>query len=163
MAVVRCWILFPLSGPLESFSRGGLISNLIFKNNYFLPCSLFVAARRLSLLAVSRGYSLVGVHRLLLLGNTGSRCLAAHSKWDFPGSGIEPMSPALAGGFLTHGPPGKPPIVDILTSRCLLGTSLAVPWLRFHTSTTEGTRVRPLIREVPHTTRQSQKLLKRCL
>ena len=28
--------------------------------------------------------------------------------WDLPGPGIEPMSPALAGGFLTTAPPGKP-------------------------------------------------------
>ena len=27
--------------------------------------------------------------------------------WDPPGPGIEPVSPALAGGFLTTGPPGK--------------------------------------------------------
>jgi len=27
--------------------------------------------------------------------------------WDLPGAGIEPMSPVLAGGFLTTGPPGK--------------------------------------------------------
>ena len=27
--------------------------------------------------------------------------------WDLPGPGIKPMSPALAGGFLTTGPPGK--------------------------------------------------------
>ena len=27
--------------------------------------------------------------------------------WDLPGPGIEPMSPALAGEFLTTGPPGK--------------------------------------------------------
>ena len=27
--------------------------------------------------------------------------------WDFPGSGIEPMSPTLAGGFLCTAPPGK--------------------------------------------------------
>ena len=27
--------------------------------------------------------------------------------WDHPGSGIEPMSPALAGGFFTNEPPGK--------------------------------------------------------
>ena len=29
--------------------------------------------------------------------------------WDLPGPGLEPMSPALAGGFLTTVPPGKPP------------------------------------------------------
>ena len=27
--------------------------------------------------------------------------------WILPGPGIEPVSPALAGGFLTPGPPGK--------------------------------------------------------
>ena len=27
--------------------------------------------------------------------------------WDRPGSGLEPVSPALAGGFLTTEPPGK--------------------------------------------------------
>ena len=29
--------------------------------------------------------------------------------WDLPGPGIEPMFPALAGRFLTTGPPGKFP------------------------------------------------------
>ena len=28
--------------------------------------------------------------------------------WNHPGSGIEPMSPALAGGLFTTEPPGKP-------------------------------------------------------
>ena len=28
--------------------------------------------------------------------------------WDLPGPGLEPMSPALAGGFLTTVPPGNP-------------------------------------------------------
>ena len=31
--------------------------------------------------------------------------------WDLPGPGLEPVSPALAGGFLTTAPPGKPPSV----------------------------------------------------
>ena len=29
--------------------------------------------------------------------------------WDLPGPGLEPVSPALAGGFLTTAPPGKLP------------------------------------------------------
>ena len=47
----------------------------------------------------------------------GSRCTCfnkcstqtslPHSLWDPPRPGIEPVSPALAGGFLTTGPPGK--------------------------------------------------------
>ena len=28
--------------------------------------------------------------------------------WDLPGPGLDPVSPALAGGFLTTVPPGKP-------------------------------------------------------
>ena len=28
--------------------------------------------------------------------------------WDLPGPGLEPVCPALAGGFLTTAPPGKP-------------------------------------------------------
>ncbi|KAJ8787852.1 hypothetical protein J1605_005656 [Eschrichtius robustus] len=31
-----------------------------------------------------------------------------HSTWDLPGPGLEPVSPVLAGGFLTTAPPGKP-------------------------------------------------------
>ena len=30
--------------------------------------------------------------------------------WDPPRPGLEPVSPALAGGFLTTAPPGKPPV-----------------------------------------------------
>ena len=33
--------------------------------------------------------------------------LVAPAMWDLPGSGIEPMSPALAGGVLATGPSGK--------------------------------------------------------
>ena len=31
-----------------------------------------------------------------------------HGMWDLPGSGIKPMSAALAGGFFATEPPGKP-------------------------------------------------------
>ena len=31
--------------------------------------------------------------------------------WDLPGPGLDPMSPALASGFLTTVPPGKPCVV----------------------------------------------------
>ncbi|XP_073647151.1 testis-specific gene 10 protein isoform X3 [Tursiops truncatus] len=35
--------------------------------------------------------------------------------WDLPGPGLEPVSPALAGGFLTTVPPGKP--LEIVTTK----------------------------------------------
>ncbi|KAJ8783863.1 hypothetical protein J1605_008906 [Eschrichtius robustus] len=34
--------------------------------------------------------------------------------WDPPGPGFEPVSPALAGGFLTTAPPGKPANIFVL-------------------------------------------------
>ena len=49
--------------------------------------------------------SLVAEHRL---SNCGSRAQLLRGMWDFPGPGLEPVSPALAGGFLTTAPPGKP-------------------------------------------------------
>ena len=88
----------------------------------------------LSLIAESRAYSLALVPGfslwwLLLLQSMGSRACGLqqlwllgcgrqdrqlwlwaqllHSRWDLPRPGIEPMSPALAGRFLTAGPPGK--------------------------------------------------------
>ena len=58
----------------------------------------------------SRGSSLAAESGLLIamasLG-VGSRAQAQllRSMWDLPGAGIEPVSPTLAGGFLTTGPP----------------------------------------------------------
>ena len=42
------------------------------------------------------------------LSSCGARALLLCGIWDLPGPGLDPMSPALAGGFLTTGPPGKP-------------------------------------------------------
>ena len=42
------------------------------------------------------------------LSSCGAQSQLLRSMWDLPGSGLEPVSPALAGGFLTTEPPGKP-------------------------------------------------------
>ena len=39
--------------------------------------------------------------------SSGTRAQSLHSMLDLPGSGIETVSPALADGLLTTGPPGK--------------------------------------------------------
>ena len=97
-------------------------------------CWVFVAARGLPLVAESGGYSSLrytgfSLRWLLLLRSTGSRrmglsgcglralehrlsscgarALLLRGMWDLPGPGMEPVSPALAGGFLTTAPPGK--------------------------------------------------------
>ena len=60
-----------------------------------------------------------------MLWSTGSRCEGFSScgtqaqlpfgLWDLPRLGIKPVSPALAGGFLTTGPPGKSKFVFLCT------------------------------------------------
>ena len=101
--------------------------SLIFMYFFWLRW-VFVAAHGLSLVAVSRGYSSLrwagfSLRWLFFLWSTGSRhavfsscgtqALLLHGMWDLPGLGIEPVSPALAGRFLTTAPPGKFPLTDI--------------------------------------------------
>ena len=54
--------------------------------------------------------SLVAEHRLQTrrLSSCGSRAQLLHGMWDLPRPGLEPVSPALAGGLSTTAPPGKP-------------------------------------------------------
>ena len=58
--------------------------------------------------------SLVAEHRLQTrrLSSCGSRAQLLRGMWDLPGPGHEPVCPALAGGFLTTAPPGKPQSPD---------------------------------------------------
>ena len=109
--------------------------NLFILLIYFWLHWVFVVACGLSLAVASGGYSLLrclcfSLWWLLLLRSTGSRCTGfsscgsralksrlsscgaraklLHGMWDLPAPGLEPMSPALAGRFLTTAPPGKP-------------------------------------------------------
>ena len=42
------------------------------------------------------------------LSSCVTRAQLLHGMWDLPGPGLEPVSPALSGGFLTTAPPEKP-------------------------------------------------------
>ena len=63
------------------------------------------------------GFSLVVVCRLLIavaylvvghmFSRNGTRAQLLQGMWDLPGPGIEPVSPALGGGFFTTEPPGR--------------------------------------------------------
>ena len=59
--------------------------------------------------------SLVAEHRLQTrrLSNCGSRAQLLRGMWDPPRPGLEPVSPALAGGLSTTAPPGKPSITSV--------------------------------------------------
>ena len=90
---------------------------------------VYVAVRWLSLVVVSGAYSLLqcecfSLQWLLLLQSTGSRRAGFSScgtqaqllrgMCDLFGPGLEPLSPALAGVFLTPAPPGKSPCSSFL-------------------------------------------------
>ena len=67
---------------------------------------LFIAVRGPLTIAAS----LVAEHRLQTrrLSSCGSRAQLLRDMWDLPRPGLEPVSPALAGRFLTTAPQGKP-------------------------------------------------------
>ena len=69
--------------------------------------SLFITVRGPLTIAAS----LVAEHRLQTrrLSSCGSRAQLLRGTWDPPRPGLEPASPASAGGFSTTAPPGKPP------------------------------------------------------
>ena len=72
---------------------------------------LFIAVRGPLIIAASP----VAEHRLQMrrLSNCGSRAYLLRSMWDLPRTGLEPVSPALAGRFPTTAPPGKPPCFSL--------------------------------------------------
>ena len=114
----------------KTYSIRSLLHHYIF---FFWMRWVFAAVRGLSLVAVSglccgawashcSGFSCcrtgtlgawasVVVARGLSSCGTGAELLCG--MWDLPGPGIEPVSPALAGGFLTAAPPGKSPVLHI--------------------------------------------------
>ena len=51
------------------------------------------------------------------LRSCGTRAWLLQGTWDLPGSGIEPVSPALAGGFFTTEPPRNPSSVILNIQR----------------------------------------------
>ena len=106
--------------------------NVIFKKFYLVlavlgPC----CCTGFSLVSVSRGYSpavvlsfsLPVVSRVAerkLQGTWAQHCGAQAQPlcdmWNLPRSGIEPMSPTLAGRFFTTEPPGKSQALSLLKS-----------------------------------------------
>ena len=82
---------------------------------------LFIAVRGPLTVAASP----VAEHRLQTrrLSSCGSRAQPLRGMWDPPGTGHEPVSPALAGGLPTTAPPGKPLLVFLIALFVLLLSS----------------------------------------
>ena len=74
----------------------------------FSCCGAWALGARTSVVA-ARGLSSCGLRALQhRLSSCGPRALLLCGMWDLPGPELEPVSPALAGRFLTTAPPGKP-------------------------------------------------------
>ena len=58
----------------------------------------------------------------------GSRASLLRGMWDLPRPGLEPVSPALAGGFLTTAPPGKSQVLIFLKNlHTVIHSSCTIP------------------------------------
>ena len=97
----------------------GLFSSCGQRGLLIAVASLVGGARALGVWAsvvVARGLSSCGSRALEhSLSSCGTWAQLLHGMWDLPGPGIEPMSPALAGGLLTTAPPGKSPIYFLVS------------------------------------------------
>ena len=123
---------------MSNFATGILIFIYLFI--YFWLRWVFVAVRGLSLVAASGGFSCCGARALgawasvvvarglsscdsqaleRRLSSCGTRAQLLRGMWDPPRPGIEPASPALAGGFLTTVPPVKSLGILILIEKVL--------------------------------------------
>jgi len=117
------WCLPQVSFFLFSSDFILFLFKILFIFFIFGCAAFFVAARMLSLVAASRTGPQLWRARFssrwhLLLRRMGSGCMGFSScgvwaylflgMWNLPGAGIEPVSSALPGGFLTTEPPGKP-------------------------------------------------------
>ena len=99
------------AGPFSSCSEQGLLSSSNVQTSHrssFSPCRARVLGTWASVLRAHVLSSLSAQALELRLSSCGTRVQLFLGMWDLPGSGLEPVSPALAGGFFTSEPPGKP-------------------------------------------------------
>ena len=94
MYVWLCWVFIAVWRLFSSYGERGLL--------WVVVRGLLIAVASL---VVAHGLRSCGIWPYLPCG-----------MWHLPRAGTEPMSPALAGGFFTIGPPGQPSSVFLLAS-----------------------------------------------
>ena len=104
------WVFVAVRGlSLVAASRGYFLLQCAgFSLQWLLLCAEHRLWARVSAV-VARRLSSCGSRALEhRLSSCGTWAQLLRSMWDLPGPGLEPVSPALAGRFLTTVPPGKP-------------------------------------------------------
>ena len=71
------------------------------------PCCRAWAVGARASVAAAHGLRSCGSRALERRLSCGERAELLRGMWDPPGPGTKPVSPELAGGFLTNAPPGK--------------------------------------------------------
>ena len=89
----------------SSFGEPGPLSGCTGAQASLCSGLSYSRARAHGLTGFGSGTSRALVHRL---NCCGAEAWLLCGLWDLFGPGIEPVSPALAGGFITTEPPGKP-------------------------------------------------------
>ena len=100
-----------LRGLFSSCHEQGLLCNCYTQASHCsgLSCGRAQTPGTLASAATARGLSSCGSQALEhRLSSCSARVWLLHSMYDPPGSGIEPVSPALAGRFFITEPSGKP-------------------------------------------------------
>ena len=99
-----CAVSSLLCGLFCSCGEQGLLACCCVLGSHFRSFSC-CGAQALGRVGFSSCGSWALEHRLC---SCGTRAYSLHGTWDLPGPGIEPISPALSGGFFTAESPGKP-------------------------------------------------------
>ena len=93
---------------VRSFSRCGQWGLLFYSSLQCVGFSLLWLLLLRSMGSKRAGFRSCGSWALeCRLSSCGARAYLLHGMWDLPGPGLESVSPALAGRFLTIEPPGK--------------------------------------------------------
>ena len=148
--------LFPMDNHSQHFVNLFIylflaVLGLHFCARAFSSCGergpLFIAVRGPLTVAAS----LVAEHRLQThrLSNCGSRAQLLRGMWDLPRPGLEPVSPALAGRFLTTAPPGKPTLDYTLLVLYFVPCRTKVGNLMKKKTKVEGTNLENIILSKP--------------
>ena len=102
--LLAVWVFVAAPGLFSSFGELGLLSGCTAAQACLCSGISCSRARALGLMGFSSGSSWALEHRL---NCCGAEAWLLCDLWDLLGPGIEPMSPAMAGRFITTEPPGK--------------------------------------------------------
>ena len=107
-----CWVFAAARGLFPRRAGATLCCGARASHRGGLPCCGAQAPGARASVVVAHGLSSCGSRAPeRRLSSCGARAQLLRSMWDPPGSGLEPASPALAGGLATTAPPGKPLLV----------------------------------------------------